>query len=90
MIDVVMKLLSLFYFIVDVRLTTTNQGLLVVGVILWSVAFIVGIILSVIKLRVQIIWEINNIYFLSGCIAIMLSLVLWVTVGILVGLQISK
>ncbi len=36
MIDVVMKLLSLLYFIVDVRLTTTNQVLLVVGVILWS------------------------------------------------------
>ncbi len=90
MIDAVMKLLSLFYFIVDVRLTTTNQVLLVVGVILWSIASIVGIILSVIKLRVQIIWEINNIYFISGCIAIMLSLVLWVTVGILVGLQFSK
>ncbi len=49
MIDVVMKLLSLFYFIVDVQLTTTNQVLLVVGVILWSVASIVGIILIVIK-----------------------------------------
>ncbi len=84
MIDAVMKLLSLFYFIVDVRLTTTNQILLVVGVILWSIASIVGIILSVIKLKI------NNIHFLSGCIAIMLSLVLWVTVGILVGLQISK
>ncbi len=52
-----------------------------------SVASIVGIILSIIKLGVQ---EINNIYFISGCIGIMLSLVLWVTVGILVGLQISK
>ncbi len=46
MIDVVMKL---FYFVVDVRLTTTNQVLLVVGVILWSVASIVGIILIVVK-----------------------------------------
>ncbi len=51
MIDVVMKLLSLFYFIVDVRLTTTNLVLLVVGVILWSVASIVGIILIVIKVK---------------------------------------
>ncbi len=51
MIDVVMKLLSLFYFIVDVRLTTTNQVLLVVGIILWSVASIVGIILIVMKVR---------------------------------------
>ncbi len=52
MIDVVMKLLSLFHFIVvDVRLTTTNQVLLVVGVILWSVASIVGIILIVVKVR---------------------------------------
>ncbi len=49
MIDVVMKLLSLFYFIVDVQLTTINLVLLVVGVILWSVAFLVGIILIVIK-----------------------------------------
>ncbi len=49
MIDVVMKLLSLFYFIVDVRLTTTNQVLLVMGVILLSVASIVGIILIVVK-----------------------------------------
>ncbi len=47
--DVVMKLLSLFYFIVDVRLTTTNQVLLVVGVILWSIASIVGTILIAIK-----------------------------------------
>ncbi len=53
MIDVVMKLLSLFYFIVDVRLTTTNQVLLVVGVILWSVASIVGIILIVVKVRTE-------------------------------------
>ncbi len=52
MIDVVMKLLSLFYFIVDVRLTTTNQVLLGVGVILWSVAFIVGTILITIKIKV--------------------------------------
>ncbi len=51
MIDVVMKLLPLFYFIVDVRLTTTNQVLLVVGVILWSVASIVGIILIVVKVK---------------------------------------
>ncbi len=51
MIDVVMKLLSVFYFIVDVRLTTTNQVMLVVGVILWSVASIVGIILIVMKVR---------------------------------------
>ncbi len=51
MIDVVMKLLSLLYFIVDVRLTTTNLVLLVVGVILWSVASIVGIILIVMKVR---------------------------------------
>ncbi len=51
MIDVVMKLLSLFYFIVDAQLTTTNQVLLVVGVILWSVASIVGIILIVMKVR---------------------------------------
>ncbi len=49
MIDVVKKLLSLFYFIVDARLTTTNQVLLVMGVILWSVASIVGIILIVVK-----------------------------------------
>ncbi len=51
MINVVMKLLYLFYFIVDVRLTTTNQVLLVMGVILWSVASIVGIILIVVKVR---------------------------------------
>ncbi len=51
MIDVAMKLLSLFYFIVDVRLTTANQVLLVVGVILWSVASIVGIILIVVKVK---------------------------------------
>ncbi len=51
MIDVVMKLLSPFYFIVDVRLTTTNQVLLVVGVILWSVASIVGIVLIVMQVR---------------------------------------
>ncbi len=51
MIAFVMKLLSLFYFIVDVRLTTTNQVLLVVGVILWSVASIVGIILIVVKVK---------------------------------------
>ncbi len=51
MVDVVMKLLSLFYFIVDVRLITTNQVLLVVGVILWSVASIVGIILIVMKVK---------------------------------------
>ncbi len=51
MIDVVMKLLSLFYFIVDARLTITNQVLLVMGVILWSVASIVGIILIVMKVR---------------------------------------
>ncbi len=50
MIDVVMKLLSLFYFIVDVQLTTTNQVLLVVGVILWSVASIVGIISIVMRI----------------------------------------
>ena len=53
MIDVVMKLLSPFYFIVDVRLTITNQVLLVVGVILWSVATIVGIILIVVKVRTE-------------------------------------
>ncbi len=47
----VMKLLYMFYFIVDVRLTTTNQVLLVVGVILWSVASLVGIILIVTKVR---------------------------------------
>ncbi len=51
MIDVVMKLLSLFYFIVDVRLATSNQVMLVVGVILWSVASLVGIILIVVKVR---------------------------------------
>ncbi len=51
MIDVVMEFLSLFYFIVDVRLTTTNQVLLGVGVILWIVASIVGIILIVMKVR---------------------------------------
>ncbi len=51
MIDAVMKLLFLFYFIVDVRLTTTNQVLLLVGIILWSVASIVGIILIVVKIR---------------------------------------
>ncbi len=51
MIDVVMKLLSLFYFIVDVRVTTTIQILLVMGVILLSVASIVGIILIVVKVR---------------------------------------
>ncbi len=51
MIDVVMKFLSLFYFIVDVRLTTTNQVLLGVGVILWSVASIVGIILIIVIVR---------------------------------------
>ncbi len=82
MIDIVMKLLSLFYFIVDVRLTTTNQVLLVMGVILWSVAFIVGIILSVIKLKTLVHrWE---AYFLTVCIVvtIMLSLVLWVDCGI--------
>ncbi len=50
------------------------------------IASIVGIILSVIKLKVQIIWEIN---FISGYIAIIISLVLWVTAGILVGLQID-
>ncbi len=53
MIDSVMKLLFLFYFIVDVRLTTTNQVLLVVGVILWSVASIVGIILIVVKVKTR-------------------------------------
>ncbi len=51
MIDIVMKLLSVFYFIVDVRLTTTNQVLLVVGVKMWSVASIVGIILIVVKVK---------------------------------------
>ncbi len=51
MIDVVMKLSSLFYFIVDVRLTTTNQVLLVMGVILWSVASIVGIILIIMTVK---------------------------------------
>ncbi len=51
MIDVVITL-SLFYFIVDVRLTTTNQVLLVVGVILWSVASIVGIIMTVVTVRI--------------------------------------
>ncbi len=51
MIDVVKKLLSLFYFIVDVRLTTTNQVLLVVGVILWSVASVVGIIVVKVVIR---------------------------------------
>ncbi len=51
MIDVVMKLLYMFYFIVDARLTTTNQVLLVMGVILWSVASIVGTILIVVKVR---------------------------------------
>ena len=40
----------LLYFIVDIRLTTTNQVLLVLGVILWSVASIVGIILIVVKI----------------------------------------
>ncbi len=43
----VLKLLSLFYNIVDVRLTTTNQALLAIGVILWSVAFSLGIILII-------------------------------------------
>ncbi len=51
MIDVVMKFLFLFYFIVDVRLTTTNLVLLVVGVILWSVASIAGIFLIVVKVK---------------------------------------
>ncbi len=84
MIDVVMKLLS---HIVDVRLTTTNQVLLVVGVILWSGAFIVGVILSVIKLKKCVHrWE----TYILGCIIITISLVLWVTVGTQVGLQISK
>ncbi len=49
MIDAIMKLLSLFYFIVDVRLTKFNQSVLEYGVILWSVASIVGIILIIIK-----------------------------------------
>ncbi len=49
MIDVVMKLLYMFYFIVDVRLTTSNQFRLALGVILWSVASIVGITLIIIK-----------------------------------------
>ncbi len=49
-----MKLLSLFYFIaIDIRLTTTNQVLLVMGVILWSVASIVGIILIVVKIKTE-------------------------------------
>ncbi len=90
MIDAVMKLLSKFYFVVEVRLTTTNQVLLVMGVILWSVAFMVGIILSVIKLKTLVHrWE---TYFLPVCaiVTIMLSLVLWLTVGFQVGLQISK
>ncbi len=50
MIDVVMKLL---YFIVDVRLTTINRVLLGVGVILWSVASMVGIILIVVKVKTR-------------------------------------
>ncbi len=87
MIDVVMKLLSLLFHIVDVRLTTTNQVLLVVGVILWSGAFIVGVILSVIKLKKCVHrWE----TYILGCIIITISLVLWVTVGTQVGLKISK
>ena len=89
MIDVVMKLLSLFYFIVDVRLTTTNQVLLVVGVILWSVASIVGVTLSIIKLKTHK-WEINNIYFIFECITAVLSLVFWVIAGIHVALQTRK
>ncbi len=67
MIDVVMKLLSLFYFIVDVRLTTTNQVLLVVGVILWSVASIVGIILIVVKVKTGK-GEVANFTIMTECL----------------------
>ncbi len=79
----------MFYFIVDDRLTTTNHVLLVVGVILWSVASIVGVTLSVIKLKTHK-WQINNIYFIFECITAVLSLVFWVIVGIHVALQTSK
>ena len=36
------------YFIVDVRLTTTNLVLLVLGVILWSVASIIWIVFLIV------------------------------------------
>ncbi len=56
------EVIILFCFIVDVRLTTTNQVLLVVGVILWSVAFIVGIIIKVITRK----GEVAPLYIMTG------------------------
>ncbi len=46
-------LCSISYVVVDVRLTTTNQVLLGVGIILWSVASIVGIIIILIIVKVK-------------------------------------
>ena len=81
----------IIYWSWEYWLTTTNQVLLVMGVILWSVAFIVGIILSVIKLKTLVYTDGRHI-FLPLCIVvtIMLSLVLWVTVEFQVGLQIMQ
>ena len=95
----------LLYSIVAVRFTPTNQVLLVVGVILLSVATIVGIVLIVVDVRthkgnlVSLHYTLYYILYLPGswsfllavgCVVVVLSIVLWVAVGFQVGLQKSE
>ena len=87
-------------------LSPTNQGLLVLGVVLLGVATIVGIVLIVVYRThggnlVGLHYTLYYILYLPGsrlflivlvvgCVVVVLSIVLWVAVGFQVGLQKSE
>ena len=90
---------------VGARLTSANQGLLVVGVILLSVAIVLGVIITWMIFKKGIIHKTSLFccYIFSllgpwlslglsvtGFVVTFVSLVLWVAVGFHVGLQKSN
>ena len=76
-------------FIVAVRLTPTNQGLLVLGVILLSIATIVGIVLIVVEVRthkgnlVSLHYTLYYILYLPGSRLFLIVLVVGCVVVVL-------
>ena len=90
---------------VGARLTSANQGLLVVGVILLSVAIILGVIITWMIFKKGIIQKtslfccyifsplgpwLSLSLSMTGLVVAFISLVLWVAVGFHVGLQKSN
>ena len=96
--------MCLHFIIVAIRLTPTNQVLLVMGVILLSIATIVGIVLIVVNVRthkgnlVSLHYTLYYILYLLGSrlflivlvVGCVVVVVLLVAVGLQVGLQKSK